>query len=261
MTTGRSTVATLHIATPEGVTFALPLAGPVPRALALFLDFCVIILINRILSILLAVVGAISADLGMAGQFLTQFVLSFGYGTVCELLFNGQTIGKKTMGLRVMDERGLRLRPSQVLIRNLLRVVDMLPLFYAVGGVCCLFNRRSQRLGDLAAGTVVVRAVKTVAPNIEGVMGGKYNSFRQHPHLEARLRQKITPDEAQLALAAIVRRDELEPQAVVRIFAMMAERFRTKVKFPDETVFGISDEQYVRNVVDTLYRQARSGSS
>lgn len=256
MMVGRSTVATLHIATPEGVTFALPLAGPVPRALALFLDFCVVMLINQLIGILTGIVGVVAPDIGMAGHFLTQFLLSFGYGAVSEMLFNGQTLGKRIVGLRVMDERGLRLRPSQVLIRNLLRVVDMLPVLYAVGGVCCLFNRRSQRLGDLAAGTVVVRTVKAVPPVVEGIMGGKYNSFRQHPHLEARLRQKVTPDEAQLALSALVRRDELEPPAVVRLFAVMAERFRGKVKFPEDTVYGLSDEQYVRNVVDTLYRKS-----
>lgn len=255
MTPARSTIATLHIATPEGVTFALPLAGPVTRALALSVDMVVMAAISRLISFAMGIVSAISNDTGAAGMLLSQFLISFGYSAFCELLFNGQTIGKRVVGIRVMDERGLRLRPSQVLIRNLLRIVDMLPLCYAVGGVFCLFSRRNQRVGDLAAGTVVVRAVKAVPPDIEGLLGGKYNSFRQHPHLEARLRQKITPDEAQLALAALVRREELQIDATVRLFGEMAARFRSKVKFPDETVFGLSDEQYVRNVVDTLYRQ------
>ena len=259
MSRPRSTVATLHISTPEGVTFALPLAGPFSRAIALTVDFAVMMAISKVLSSALGVVSAVSADAGIATQVLVQFALAFGYGSICELLFNGQTLGKRLVGLRVMDERGLRLRPSQVIIRNMLRIVDMLPAFYAVGGAFCMFSNRSQRIGDLAAGTVVVRNVKAVPPDIEGLMGGKYNSFRQQPHLEARLRQKVTPDEAQLALALLVRREELEPVAVVRLFGQMAERFRTKVKFPDETVFGLSDEQYVRNVVDTVYR-SRQGS-
>jgi len=257
MNPARSTIATLHIATPEGVTFALPLAGPVTRAVALALDLVVMAALNKALTLAMGVLSVMSNDTGTAGLLLSQFLLSFGYGSFCELLFNGQTLGKRVVGIRVMDERGLRLRPSQVIIRNLLRIVDMLPLCYAVGGVFCMLSRRNQRVGDLAAGTVVVRAVKAVPPDIEGLLGGKYNSFRQHPHLEARLRQKITPDEAQLALAALVRRDELQTEAVVRLFDEIATRFRSKVKFPDETVFGLSDEQYVRNVVDTLYRQTR----
>jgi hypothetical protein len=142
-----------------------------------------------------------------------------------------------------------------VIVRNLVRIADMLPGTYAIGGAFCLFSKRCQRLGDFAAGTVVVREVKATPPDVEGVLGGKYNSFRQYPHIEARLRQKVTPDEAQLALAALVRREELEPAAIIKLFALMAERFREKVKFPDEADFGLSDEQYVRNVVDSLYRK------
>ncbi len=256
MSTPRSTTAVLHVSTPEGVTFSLPLAGPVTRGVGYFVDFAVMMVITKLLTIAMGLITLVATDLGAAGQVLSQFLLSFGYGSVCELLFNGQTVGKRVMGIRVMDERGLRLRPSQVIIRNLLRIVDMLPMFYAVGGLFCLFSRRSQRVGDLAAGTVVVRTVKTTPPDVEGVLGGKYNSFRQYPHLEARLRQKVTPDEAQLALAALVRREELETEPVVKLFGEMATRFRSKVKFPDEAEFGLSDEQYVRNVVDTLYRRA-----
>jgi hypothetical protein len=156
----------------------------------------------------------------------------------------------------VVCARGLRLLPGQVIVRNLLRVVDMFPVFYAVGGGFALFSKRCQRLGDLAAGTVVVRTVKVIPPDVEAVLGGKYNSFRQHAHLEARLRQKVTPEEAQLALAALVRRDELDTDAAIKVFGEMATRFREKVKFPEETEFGLTDEQYVRNAVDTLYRKA-----
>ena len=248
--------ALLHISTPEGVTFSLPLAGPVTRAIAFMIDLAAMMTINQIVNIAFTAVRVVFSDSGTAMMVLGQFILFFGYGSISELLLNGQTIGKKVMKIRVMDERGLRLRPSQVIIRNLLRIIDMQPMFFALGGIFCALSPRSQRVGDLAAGTVVVRTVLTVPPDIEGVMGGKYNSFRQHPHLEARLRQKVTPDEAQLALAALVRRDELEPDATVRLFETMAASFRTKVKFPDEAEYGLSDEQYVRNVVDSVYRRA-----
>lgn len=235
--------------------FSLPLAGPVTRAIGFFIDFATIMAIQQALMFVLTPLAIFMHDFGAAAMVLVQFFLSFGYGAVCELLFNGQTMGKRVMRIRVMDERGLRLRPSQVIIRNLVRIADMLPLAYAVGGLFCLFSKRCQRLGDFAAGTVVVREVKAKAPDVEGVLGGKYNSFRAYPHLEARLRQKVSPDEAQLALAALVRREQLEPEATIKLFELMAARFREKVKFPDEAEFGLSDEQYVRNVVDSLYRK------
>ena len=255
MSAARNSTATLHISTPEGVVFSLPLAGPVTRGIGFFVDYAVIMAVQNALMFVIGPLAIFMQDFGAAAGVLVQFLLTFGYGGFCELLFNGQTLGKRVMRIRVMDERGLRLRPSQVIIRNLVRIADMLPMAYAVGGLFCLFSKRCQRLGDFAAGTVVVREVKATAPNVEGVLGGKYNSFRAYPHLEARLRQKVSPDEAQLALAALVRREQLEPDATIKLFELMATRFREKVKFPDEAEFGLSDEQYVRNVVDSLYRK------
>ena len=86
-----------------------------------------------------------------------------------------------------MDEQGLRLKFSQVVIRNLLRPVDGLPLAYLLGGLACLISKRAQRLGDLAAGTIVVRHPTIFQPDLDQLMAGKYNSFRDYPHLEARL--------------------------------------------------------------------------
>lgn len=258
--TAQSSTAMLHIATPEGVSFALPLAGPVTRALGMFVDAAVIALLQKILSMAVLAISTVLADFGMAANYVFGFLITFGYTAVSELLFGGQTLGKKIVRIRVIDERGMKLKPGQVLIRNLLRVVDMFPIYYLVGGAFALFSKRCQRLGDLAAGTVVIRLIKSSPPDIESILGGKYNSFRSYPHLEARLRQKTSPDEAQLALAALVRRDELENDAALKLFGEMAVRFREKVKFPDEAEFGLSDEQYVRNAVDTLYRRAQKAA-
>ncbi len=247
--------AVLNIATPEGVTFSLPLAGPVSRGMALFIDFAVVSAAFNLLAPLLGLLNLGLGDFGAAAGILIQFIMSETYFLVSEILGRGQTLGKKVLGLRVMDERGLKLRPSQVIVRNLVRLADMLPAMYLVGGACSLLNRRCQRLGDIAAGTVVVRIARIKQPDVENVLGGKYNSFRQLPHLEARLRQKVSAEEAQLALATLVRRPDLEQEAANQLFSQLAEIFREKVKFPEETVFGLTDEQYVRNVVDSLYRK------
>ena len=247
-------VSILSIATPEGVTFSLPLAGPITRGVAYFLDLIIIMAALQALSPLFNAMAVVH-DLGGGLVLLIKFAAMEGFRMLSELIWRGKTLGKKMMGLRVIDERGLKLRPSQVVVRNLLRFVDFLPLLYAVGGTICLFNSRSQRLGDLVAGTVVVRTVRPVPPDVASLLAGKYNSFREFPHLEARLRQKITPEEAQLALHSLVRREELEPAARVSIYETLANLLRNKVKFPEEAVYGLSDEQYVRNVVETVFRK------
>jgi hypothetical protein len=117
-----------------------------------------------------------------------------------------------------MDEQGLRLQFSQVVIRNLLRFIDSLPALYLIGGLVCLFNQRAQRLGDFAANTIVILSPRIFQPDLNQLLEGKYNSFREYPHLEARLRQHITPAEAQIAVQSIIRRDELESQARIELF-------------------------------------------
>ncbi|HEX8295044.1 MAG TPA: RDD family protein, partial [Chthoniobacteraceae bacterium] len=204
--------------------------------------------------ILALLAGAFSLDLALGLAVLCYFVTSIGYGVMTEWFWRGQTLGKRLLRLRVMDMNGLRLEFHQVLMRNLLRFVDLLPWLYAVGGAACLFSRRAQRLGDLAADTVVVHLPRHAEPNVEQLLSGKFNSLRQYPHLEARLRQRVSPAEARLALQAIARRDQLDPAARVQLFRELAEHFREVVVFPPEAVELLPDEQYLRNVVDILFR-------
>jgi uncharacterized RDD family membrane protein YckC len=244
----------LTIRTPEGIDFALLLASPVTRCLAVLIDFMVVTAALSLLSAALMLLGVLSPDVAAAVRFIVFFVVQIGYAVACEWWWRGQTLGKRILRLRVVDATGLRLQFSQVVIRNLLRFVDSLPAFYLVGGLAALLNSRSQRLGDIAANTVVIRTPQIAPPDLEQILAGKFNSLRLHPHLEARLRQKIAPTEAGLALQALVRREEFAPEARVKLFARLAEHYRGLVEFPADTVEGITDEQYVRNVVDTLFR-------
>jgi uncharacterized RDD family membrane protein YckC len=245
---------TLIIKTPEGIEFSLPLAGPVTRFLAWAIDIGAIIAIISILNVVLGILGVISRDLAMAANIIGFFVVSIGYGILTEWYWNGQTLGKRLLRLRVMDEQGLRLQFSQVVIRNLLRLIDSLPALYLIGGLVCLFNQRAQRLGDFAANTIVTWSPRIFEPDLNQLLEGKYNSFREYPHLEARLRQHISPREAQIAVQSIIRRDDLESQARIELFRDLSTYFQTIVTFPQEATDGISDEQYVRNVVEALFR-------
>ena len=249
-----SKIITLTIKTPEGIEFSLRLAGPVTRFLSWAVDLGTVFAIISVLNVVMGIFSVISRDLAMAANIVAFFLVSIGYGILTEWYWQGQTLGKKLLRLRVMDEQGLRLQFSQIVIRNLLRFIDSLPALYLGGGLFCLFNKRAQRLGDFAANTVVVWAPHVDEPDLNQLLEGKYNSFRAHPHLEARLRQHITPAELAESSQSIVRRDDLDPQARIALFRELTAYFKTIVSFPQEATEGLSDEQYVRNVVEAVFR-------
>lgn len=244
----------LVVRTPEGITFSYALASPVTRFLALIVDICCVTALISLVRLIVYLLSVVSLDVGMAVSVLVFFVLQIGYSIACEWLWRGQTVGKRVLRLRVMDARGLRVQFSQIAIRNLLRAVDGLPMLYLLGGIVAWCNPKTQRLGDIAANTVVVRTPKIEQPDLEQVSPGKFNSLRQHPHLEARLRQRVSPAEARLALQALLRREEFEPASRAALFARLGAHFRSLVEFPPEAVEGITDEQYLRNVVDVIFR-------
>jgi uncharacterized RDD family membrane protein YckC len=245
----------LTIQTPEGVTFNLPLAGPVSRSLAWMIDAACIMACFQFGRVLIGLLGMISPDFSSAASIFIYFLITTGYTICLEWFWQGQTVGKRILRLRVMDVNGLRLQPSQIIIRNLLRAVDSLPLFYLVGGVVCLVNRHSQRLGDLAASTMVVKTTRAFEPDLDQILhSNRYNSLHAYPHLVARMRQHVAPEEAGIALRALMRRDDLLAEARVALFDEIASHFKSKVAFPQKALEGVSDEQYVRKVVDVLFK-------
>ena len=243
----------LDIRLPEGVVFSLPLAGPSTRFLAWLVDVLCIGGLFLALQKIIGLLAILSPDVSTALTFVMFFAVPILYGIAFEGYWRGQTPGKRLLRLRVMDAGGLRLDLRQVIVRNLLRAVDTLPYFYLVGGAACLASAKAQRLGDLAADTVVVRTEKLASPDLAQVASGKYNTLRDHPVLAARLRGRVSPAEAGLALQALLRRAALEPTARVEVFARLAARFRLAGPIPDELVEDLTDEQLVRNVVDLLF--------
>ena len=251
MSTERTQV--LRVRTPEGVAFTFRLASPVLRAGAFIIDMAVVGAAWSVIGIILGLLNLISQDIAGLVTTIGYFLLSQGYRIAAEWLWQGQSIGKRSLRLRVVDARGLRLTFAQVVLRNLLRVVDGLPLFYLVGGITSFLNAQGQRLGDLAAGTLVVWEPPEPLPDFSQLRGEKYNSLREHAPAVARLRQAVSPAEARAAWSALARRDELDADARVRLFAELAEHFATVGGVPAEAHEGVSQEQFVRNVVDVLY--------
>ena len=244
----------LEIRTPEGISFNQLLAGPTTRFMAWGIDAFTIALIWYVVIRMLGWARLISPDMTMALLILLHFLIMVGYGIILEWLWRGQTLGKRLLRLRVISEDGLHLRFEQVVIRNLLRFLDFMPACYMVGGTICLLTARFQRAGDFAAGTVVVRHPKPIDPDLEQLLAGKYNSLLGYPHLCARLRQAILPEQGRIALQALIRRDELEPEARVELFGQIAERLRRATAFPEECTQGMTDEQFVRNAMDVVFQ-------
>lgn len=247
----------LVIRTPEGFKFSMLLAGPIIRFLAWLIDTAIVF--GIIFAVLIGVsmfLAPFAEDFGGAIIFLAFLVIWFGYGIVLEWYCHGKTVGKRVFNLRVVDEHGLQLTFAQIAVRNLLRMVDFLPLLYLLGGTVSVLSKRSQRLGDIAAGTVVIRTVETALPDLaEASAGGdKFNSFTKYPHIEARVRQRVSPAAASIALQSLLRRNSLDPDRRIELFAELAEYFQSMLDFPAEATDGLSDEQYIRNIVDTLFR-------
>jgi uncharacterized RDD family membrane protein YckC len=155
----------LQIETPENVAFGYEVAGIGSRFLAALVDTLIIALIQVVVyTVLILVVSVVlnGADEDIAGRWLlalgvlVSFVMLWGYYLFFELMWNGQSPGKRLVKLRVIRSDGMPVTLSEVLIRNLVRLVDFLPVSYGIGVITMFVSKQSQRLGDLAAGTLVV---------------------------------------------------------------------------------------------------------
>jgi uncharacterized RDD family membrane protein YckC len=246
----------LEIRLPEGVTFALPLGGPVSRCLAFLIDICIISSLTTLFGQLAALIKILQQDFAAGIVITFYFAAWLLYGILCEYYWYGQTIGKWLLGLRVMDIAGLELRFSQIAIRNVIRPLDLFPALGLLGGIAMVCNRRLQRLGDLAAGTVVVRNRQAGMLNADILIKSRYNSLLEHQLLCARLRARAPRAAAAIGLEALTRRDRLDDRARVLLFNDLAAYFRSLVEFPVEDIDPLSSEQYVRGVVEVLHHRS-----
>jgi uncharacterized RDD family membrane protein YckC len=146
----------VRLITPERVQFRYPLAGPFRRSIAYLLDVAVL-LVLILLGWMVSTLLTLGSQAGAGPAQAIMFVLIWGYGAFCEGMFNGQTLGKRAVGIRVMTTQGVPITGSQAAIRNLIGTVDgPMPFLYLPGLASMLLTSRFQRLGDLAAGTMVI---------------------------------------------------------------------------------------------------------
>jgi uncharacterized RDD family membrane protein YckC len=138
--------------TPEGIALALRPAGVVARAGAFVID----LLIRGALMLAVSMVATPLGRFGSGLALILWFALEWFYPVLFELLPGGATPGKRALGLRVTMDSGLPITPAASLLRNLLRTADFLPFAYGLGLATVLMRSDFKRLGDIAAGTIVV---------------------------------------------------------------------------------------------------------
>lgn len=192
--------------TPEGIALALRPAGAVSRCHAFLIDLALRLVLLIIASMVLGMLGRFGGGL----LLLIMFLIEWFYPVVFELGMNGATPGKRSLGLRVLMDSGLPVTPAASLLRNLLRTADFLPFGYALGFLCMLLRADFRRLGDLAAGTLVVYAH---APSLSGPLA---------PATPAAPARVLTPREQAAVLAWAGRATRITPARLEEL-ALMAE--------------------------------------
>jgi len=238
-----------EVVTTEKVTISFRVAGLGSRFLAWLVDACVILLFLVALAWPASVLEKGWEGLGSAVFLLGLFVLLWGYFLFFEWLWFGQTPGKRLVGIRVIQKDGTGLKFFEAALRNLLRFVDGLPFFYAVGFVVAACNPRFRRLGDLVAGTMVVhleRRARAVQPLLERPAALER---AQEMLVRQRLAQ-LDRVQKQTILDLCLRRDQLRLRPRVQTFHAVADYLQTRLKLVREEFQ--SDEKLVLQVAALL---------
>lgn len=235
---------TVSVRTPESIAFSYELAGLGSRFLALAFDLFVQTLIATGIFFSLGLIASQAPrdvhpshdysapeSLVIALVVSTLFAIYFGYFILFEALWNGQTPGKKLLGIRVVRDGGFPLDFAGSAIRNLIRVGEMALGFYAISAIACVASPENKRLGDMAAGTIVVRDGK--AATLAAIVAASTVSTAARSAL-------ISGEEHALIDRFVSRRGGLAPDARRRIAADLAARVRSRVSYDLQ---ALSDEE------------------
>jgi uncharacterized RDD family membrane protein YckC len=222
--------AEYSVLTPERVSLQYDIAGIGSRGAAAIVDTVIQSVTLMVIFFALAAglaagsaflsgSGPGAATLSLALFVLAVFAIADGYFILFEIIWNGQTPGKRMVGIRVIRENGYPMRPIDAVIRNLVRVVDWLPGAYGIGVLTMLLNKRSKRLGDFASGTIVVR---------EGSRGAGALLMPAAESAES-LGVRLSNADATLVRDFLLRRVSLDPRAradlALRLAAVLAQRY------------------------------------
>jgi uncharacterized RDD family membrane protein YckC len=231
------------VLTPERVSLQYDIAGVGSRGAAVLVDTTIQVMSLSVMLIgLAAAFAATVSDVGLStgrssllvGLFaLAIFLVTSGYFMLFEILWSGQTPGKRLVGLRVMRENGYPIRPIDAVIRNLVRIVDWLPGVYGVGVLTMLLNKRSKRLGDFASGTIVVRT-----------RGAGGLPFVANASAESR-GYSLSGSDATLVRDFLLRRGGMHPRARAELAQRLAASVAQRYGLPLDIDFEVFLERLV----------------
>ncbi len=247
----------IEVVTPERVELNFPIAGLGSRFAAAFIDLIIIVLLNVLISFIWSMIFAIvqSEDyylwsVAIGAEVILRFLASFGYYIYLEYKWNGQTPGKRIMHIRVMRYGGLPVDLASSAIRNLMRVVDILLFSFAIGFLILFLSKLSQRPGDFAAGTIVVRDRSITLADLDHYL--KSTSGKQannNAKLDARF-QKLKDEDARVIEMFMSRRHQLQLSQRREMAEQIANGIREKIGLKKDE-YG-SDEILIRTANNTL---------
>ncbi len=227
---------TLDVRTPESIAFSYDLAGLGSRALALIVDqlIQIVVLVAIFTGFVLAAphLPAGRHESGISQKFAEStaiaivigilFVVLFGYFIIFEAAWNGQTPGKKLLGLRVVRDGGYPIDFGASVIRNLIRVGEQIVGYYLLAAISMLLSPENKRIGDIAAGTIVVRETRLSQPR--SLARRSEPAYQPTAYLDG--------EERALIKRFVERRDALTPDRRRDLAAKLAARVRSRV--PEE---------------------------
>jgi uncharacterized RDD family membrane protein YckC len=212
------------VETPEGLALDLRCAGVVPRALAWALDFAIRFTVGMVLLTMLGMLG----EAGMGVGAIVAFLLYWGYPIAFEVLRDGQTPGKKSLGLKVVNDNGTPVTWVPSIIRNLLRTVDMMPVVYGLGVATMLADASARRLGDVIARTVVVYVEPPTPPQAAPAVAA------------APARLPLRPEDQRAIVAFAERAARMTPERQGELADLLAPVTATRGKGAVEAVLAIA---------------------
>ena len=246
--------SSLLIDTPENLTLAAEVAGIGSRCIAAMLDYLIlgIVLFVLVIAFGSSLTGVLDGESSwtLAILVLIQFLLMTFYHLFFELIWNGQTPGKRRVGIRVVKDTGMPVSSAAILIRNFLRLFDFLPLAYGFGLIAFFFSGKTQRLGDLAARTIVIydRPQMTLDAvredfTVKYLHISRTVPLSDHIHIE-----RLDDDDRRHVVQYLQRRTTIKQRSYLA--EMLAERFAAKLDLPS-TQFAnniVASEQFLEQI-------------